>query len=114
VYSGINDGPKIRSNYVPKISNALIRRYAEKCAEKEEKYLKSAVEHKCNVVFKLILPPEVSLQRKPEENIELVRKKHEIIKTLDFGSAECYTIDATMPYDDEIKMIKRIIWQKIQ
>ena len=96
------------------IKNKLIRKYALSRAKKEEKNIAKAVSHFPQLVIKLILPPEVSLQRKPEENIDIVRRKHEVIKSLVFEQSEVHTIDATMPYDEEIVRIKDLIWQKIQ
>ncbi len=113
-FIGINDGAKIRTLYVPKIKNKLIRKYALSRAKKEEQYIAKAVSHFPQLVIKLILPPEVSLQRKPEENIDIVRRKHEVIKSLAFEQSEVHTIDATMPYEEEIVKIKELIWQKIQ
>lgn len=112
-YNGINDGPKIRSNYVPLIKNSIIKKYAEFCASQEEKYLNDAVKHQVDLVFKLLLSPEESLKRKPEEDLSLVRKKHEIIKDMKFEKADCYDIDATMDYEKELIQIKDLIWQKI-
>lgn len=113
-YAGINDGPKIRSNYLNKIHNSIVRVYALHCARVEEKFLKKAVVFAPNVVFKLMLSPEESLKRKPEENIDVVRKKHEIIKKMDFAKDESIVVDATMPFDDEIRLIKNRIWEYIQ
>lgn len=112
-YPGISDGPKLRKHYynkVPRILRPLLLYYINK----EEKILAEASAHHPNVVFKLILPPEESIRRKPQENLEAVTKKHEIIKSLKFEGSDVYTIDATMPYDEEIVMIKNIIWQHIQ
>lgn len=113
-YAGINDGPKIRSNYLGKIHNPIIKLYALHCAKTEEKFLKKAVTYTPNVVFKLMLSPEESLIRKPEENIDLVRQKHEIIKKLNIAKDETFVIDATMTFADEICLIKNKIWNYIQ
>lgn len=113
-YYGINDGPKIRENYLPKVKNKVLYAYIHYCAVWEEYYLKKAVKTSPDVVFKLILPPEVSIQRKPEEDIENVTKKHNIIKSLDFPKADVFTIDATEEYSEELSKIKEIIWNKIQ
>ncbi len=113
-YEGINDGPKIRSNYLPRVTNSLIKAYIVYCANREEKYLNAAVQITPEIIFKLILPPEVSIQRKPEEDYNIIIKKHEIIKNLKFNDSEVYIIDAAECYESEIIKIKGLIWQQIQ
>lgn len=110
-YPGINDGPKIRTNYLPKVKGEVMQKYVEFCAKREEKYLDKAVTINPDIVFKLVLSPEISIQRKPEEDIEAVRKKHEIVKALEFNQAQIHEIDATMNYADELLCIKQAIWK---
>jgi hypothetical protein len=112
-YEGISDGPKLRKLYMNKLSNYLSL-FISHYINKEERMLAEAAAHHPNVVFKLILPPKESIRRKPQENLEVVTRKHEIIKSLKFEGSDVYTIDATMPYNEEIVMIKNIIWQHIQ
>jgi thymidylate kinase len=113
IYPGINDGQKIRCNYVPRIKNKFVKKYAEFCADREEKYLLKAVTHTPDLVYKLMIPPEISIERKPDENIEIVRRKHEIIKEMEFCGSKVHVVDATQRYDEEIKLIRRSIWEKI-
>ena len=63
-----------------------------------------------DMVIKLLLPPEESIRRKPRENMDVIKRKHQIIKTLMFDGSETYTIDATKEYDKELLEIKSIIW----
>lgn len=112
-YLGINDGPKIRKNIIgrmPKVLRFLLIRYANK----EEHILKEACLHHPDIVFKLIIPPEESVKRKPENKIETMIFKHNLIKSLDFNGSNVYIIDATVPYEQEILEIKQIIWDHIQ
>lgn len=111
-YEGINDGPKLRSTVFPKLGP--ISKMFDYYASKEEKFLKKAVSHYPEIVFKLVIPPEESVKRKPENKLEDMVIKHNIIKNLDFEYSDVYVIDATMPYNEEIIMIKNIIWQHIQ
>lgn len=112
-FPGINDGPKIRDSLngkkLPGWLNAILLRFADK---EEKNYLK-AVSVKPDLVIKLMLAPEVSVQRKPEESIEDVRKKHEIIKSLEFPESEVLIIDATMDYEEELVLIHNAIWNLI-
>lgn len=110
---GINDGPKIRTNYLPKIKNKLVLKYAAHCAQVEEKYLKLAAELEPDLVLKLVLPPEESIRRKPKESIDAVQKKSEIIRKWEFDSVQVQVIDATMPLEQEYLMIKQILWESV-
>lgn len=108
-YIGINDGPKIRP-MINKINSNIIKKYITYCADKEETYLKQAVNMSPDLVIKLILPVDVSLQRKPEEDKDIVKHKYEIIYNLDFKGSECISIDATLPYEEELVQIHNAIW----
>lgn len=112
--SGINDGPKIRTNYSNKIKNRFLKGIINTLAKVEEKNISIMLDYSPDVVIKLILPPEESIKRKPEENLKNVIEKHDIIKKLVFPNSKIYNIDATMHYDDEILLIKNIIWTEIQ
>lgn len=112
-YPGISDGPKIRSNILSKLPCKLQPLF-ERYAVNEERYLKEATSHHPDIVFKLIIPPEESVRRKPENKLDTMIKKHELIKALPFPGSDVYIIDATMPYEEEILLIKNIIWEHIQ
>ena len=112
--AGICDGPKIRKKVEANFGKGLMTMLFVPLAMAEERYIKKIIAHHPNIVFKLILPPEESIRRKPRERIEVVRQKHEIVKSLSFPQSDVYIINATMPYDEEIIMIKNIIWQHIQ
>ena len=114
IYAGICDGPKIRQKVVDNFGNGVAAKILLPLANTEEKYIKKIIAIKPDLVFKLILPPEESLRRKPQERLEAVTMKHEIVKSLVFEGSDVYTIDATMPFDQEMVMIKNIIWQHIQ
>lgn len=113
-YVGINDGPKIRAIIMQHAKNGLTRAIANLYASKEEKYLQKAVAYSPDIVIKLMLSPEESIRRKPHENYEMVKKKHEIIKSLKFKKAKVYIVDATQNYENELIEIKNIIWNNIQ
>lgn len=113
-YPGICDGPKIRGRLQEKLGHSLLSKLFVYLANSEEKNIKRIIAHRPDVVIKLILPPEESIRRKPQEKLEAVKQKHEIVKSLDFQGSDVYTIDATIPFDEELIMIKRIIWRHIQ
>lgn len=112
-YAGICDGPKIREKVQTTFGNSFMGKLLLPLARSEEKYIKKILSHHPDVVFKLLLPPEESIRRKPQESLEAVTKKHEIVKSLEFDGSDVYTIDATMPFEEEMIMIKNIIWQHI-
>ena len=109
-YEGMNDGPKI-CMMMKKARSRIVKAYIHYYASLEKKYLKRAVKIIPDLVIKLILPVEVSLERKPEENEAIVRRKHDIVEKLVFEGSTCISIDATMPYEDEIIKIHNEIWK---
>lgn len=113
-YVGICDGPKIREKVQNTFGNGFMGKLLLPLARSEEKYIKKILSHHPDIVFKLLLPPEESIRRKPQESLEAVTKKHEIVKSLEFDGSDVYEIDATMPFEEEMIMIKNIIWQHIQ
>ncbi len=112
-HNGINDGPKIRHSFSNNLGNSIMRFFILRGAAREETLLKKAIQYTPDIVIKLMLSPEESIRRKPEENLELVRRKHEIIKGLFFEGAQTYTINATMSFEEEIRTIKSIIWKNL-
>ena len=94
-----------------KARSRIVKAYIHYYASLEKKYLKRAVKIIPDLVIKLILPVEVSLERKPEENEARVRRKHDIVEKLVFEGSTCISIDATMPYEDEIIKIHNEIWK---
>lgn len=111
-FYGINDGPKIRF-LSSKIHSRIFIQIANICAKKEENRINEVISHQPDVVFKLMLTPEESIKRKPQEKLETVKKKHEIIKQLKFDNSTVHVIDASMNYEYEILQIKNLIWDHI-
>lgn len=112
-FAGINDGPKIRSILEKKKVNPLIRFYVNHSADVEEKYLKLAADIAPDLVFKLMLSPEESIIRKPEESYEVVFEKHNIIKELAFTHSDIHVVDAAQDYTREKIEIYNVIWNKL-
>lgn len=113
-YLGINDGPKIRTSLENKSFPTTMKKILYLLADSEESNYRKAIKCRPDLVFKLILPPEVSLERKPEESLEDVTRKHEIIKSLKFDDSEVVTINATMDFEEELRLIHRSIWKCIR
>ena len=109
---GYNDGPKIRSAILPKIPSAALRKLFSRQAATEEKYIRMAAEHQPDLAVKLMLTPEESLRRKPEESLEAVTKKHEFIRGWNPGK-RTVTVDATQDYQQELIQIKNEVWDTL-
>lgn len=97
-YFGISDGPKILSRY-------------EKMSQKERKLLEIVKDIQPDVVFKLDVPVEVSKARRPNDDEEILKKKYAILKDVAYPEAKTFTIDGTVPLEEELLTIKRIIWE---
>lgn len=111
-YPGINDGPKIRTMLLPRVPRGL-KWLAVLYVKREEAILSRAVSCSPNLIFKLILSPEESKRRRPDDNIDIIRRKHNIVKSLMFSSSVVREIDAEQPYEKEILLIKNEIWQHL-
>ena len=112
-YAGINDGPKIRKWSEKESSGWILKYIANRLAKREEKDIEYVWSNTPDVVFKLVLPVEESFRRKPHENRDAVRCKHDVIENLEFDNTKVYTIDATQNYEKEIIEIKRNIWSQL-
>ena len=60
-----------------------------------------------------MLSPEESVRRKPENDIQVIQAKHEVIKSLHFEGAKVYEVDAEHDYSEELRNIKSIIWSNL-
>lgn len=106
---GIYDGKKC----VKLLNSFTSSRLINYLVKKERKYMDKAVEYQPELVFKLILDPKISIERKPEHNYEEVLLKSKITEILEFKNSMVEIIDASMDYNDEVKIIKEKIWKKI-
>lgn len=111
-YQGINDGPKIRTMLLPRVPKKL-KWLAVIFVKWEERILATAVRKSPDLVFKLILSPEESRRRRPDDNIEIIKRKHDIVKTLKFPLSTVIEVDAEQKYEKEILSIKNAIWQQL-
>lgn len=110
-FDGIYDGPKIddfcrRSDFDFTILKLM--------AKKEKSILEKAWKLQPALVFKLLLSPEESIKRKPFENLDMVKRKHDITKQLVFKDSNVILVDATQDYQLELIQIKKEIWKAIQ
>lgn len=109
-YPALYDGPKIRCNYVRKNRPLSLVCHL---AKQEESFIERAQAFQPDVVFKLVLPVEESMRRKPEENEEQVRRKAAITEKLVFDKSRVFTVDATQDFANEVLFVKRQIWKEL-
>ena len=109
-FDGIYDGPKIGNYYR---QNGLDFSVVKRMAKREYRYIEKIQDHQPRLVFKLMLSPEESIRRKPFENLEVVARKHEITKQLQFPNSVVYVVDATQNYQQEMVFIKNRIWETL-
>lgn len=109
-FEGIYDGPKI-ATYIDEtgLDYWLIRLLSKK----EKKYINKIQQYQPQLIFKLLLPPEESIRRKPFEDLQAVTLKHEITKSLFFANSKILLVDATQDYQKELIFIKKEIWEAI-
>lgn len=109
-FPALYDGPKIRYNYV---KNDRPMSLVGCLARREESLIDRAQLYQPDLVFKLVLPVEESMRRKPEENEEQVRRKAAITEKLVFDNSKVFVVDATQDFDEEVLYVKRHIWEEI-
>ena len=114
MYAGINDGPKIRTLAEKRGMKGMLGAVLNRAASLEERRYAETVRFSPTLVLKLTLDPEESIRRKPQEPLENVRKKHEIIASLPFPGSEVVTVDAAEEIREEIRQIHCAIWDCIQ
>lgn len=99
-FFGIADGRKVNPAF-PKLQ------------KEEENYLKIAEEIQPDLVFKLVIPVELSKQRRPEDSVEILQKKWEILQAVAYPKAKVIEVDATQPLEKELVFIKQRIWEML-
>lgn len=109
-FEGVYDGPKI--HYLAKKKNGESM-FTEIAGKYELNVLKKIQKFHPDIVFKLLLPVEESMRRKPFEDRESVTRKSIITPQLVFENSKVYDIDATLPFNEEMLEIKRVIWKNM-
>lgn len=108
--TGANDGPKIPI-YQKQIKDSSI---LNKLAEEEIKQLSIVERIKPDLVFRLNISAETSMERKPEQtDIEVFREKIDNLHEITYQGARIIDINAEQPYADELTEIKKIIWENL-
>ena len=109
---GINDGPLLSS-----LKNSKNYLYKFLAHWEEKKFKKICSIQKPDIVIKLVTSPKISVSRKEEnKNIkDLIKKKIEVVKSLQFDSdVNCRVIDAGKSLDEVLTEARDIIWKHLQ
>lgn len=94
---GMNDGPHLHAD--------------DWCADMEMKHFAKVRNNDADLVFRLLVSPEVACARKPEHSSDMIRVKCENIGKISFGSAKVIDINADQPYEQVLLQVKREIWK---
>ena len=98
---GMNDGPKLQGNR------------ASKNAVEEMGLFEQMAKLEPDVVFRLQVTPEVAVRRKPDHNLEAIRRKCRNINKISFRKAEIIDIDAGRPQSELLLQVKSEIWKSL-
>ena len=112
-FPGYNDGPKLRKKAENENLSGLRRKIVLCYAAHEERLLEEAMHHPIDLVLLLNLSPEESVHRKPENRLDTIRTKHDLLHRTNFAALNTITVDAEQPYADELREIKRILFEMI-
>ena len=111
-FEGIYDGPKINYKYSMYYDEIPI---LKKMAKKESDILEQCGMYSPTVVFKLQIPIDVAMLRKPDHDRQEIENKINITEQLQFNdSTLVLDVDATQHYEEEKLEIKKKIWQLIK
>ena len=104
---GMNDGLKVES-YLKKYPSSFVLKLFQQL---EKKYVRKSVQIKPDVVFRLNISIQTSMERKPEQkNIEVYKQKLDKLQDITFNNSYIIDINAEQPYDEELLLLKRNIW----
>ena len=80
---------------------------------KELKLFEEIAELEPDLIFRLQVTPEVAIQRKPDHEIEAIRRKCRNINRIKFSSSKVIDIDTSKPYAEVLLQIKNEIWKSL-
>lgn len=80
---------------------------------REQFLLNKVKDYPFDIVFRLMVDPEVSYKRKPEESLEGLKYKAETLNKVRLEAKNVMNIDANQPLDNVVLIIKRKIWNML-
>ncbi len=105
-FVGIYDGPRVSR----KNSGSSVRQFFSRL--EQEKYNEISKVNP-DIVFKLHVPVEVALKRKPNHDVENIKQKAEITSQLGFSRSKVIDIDASRPVEEVLSAVKQGVWESI-
>lgn len=106
----INDGPKV-VGYSDRLVDSWFTRRSLRL---EKKYLGIVKTIKPDIIFKLNISLDACMNRKEEHTSrEYFENKIKELKELNFQNAKIIEINAEQPYEEEILLIKKVLWKFI-
>lgn len=84
-----------------------------KLSEVERRLFLKTVEYEPDIVFKLVVSPEVASARKPEHDASQIRKKCQSIDMVTFSKSRTIEINADRPYEEVLREIQQEIWKAL-
>ncbi len=106
-FENINDGPLLAS-WIDANSKLLSR-----IAEWERKIYANLHDHSPDLVIKLKTDPEVAKERKPETSMSNLKRKAEIIDSLEYEDSRVVIVDTHRDIDTVLNTIKTEVWEEI-
>jgi len=106
-FEDINDGPLLQA-WTESNSRVL-----NKIARWERDIYKKLDENSPDLIIKLATDPEVAKSRKPETPMSNLRKKADIIDTLEYKNSRVVTVDTHNDIEKVINEIKKQVWAEI-
>jgi len=105
-FPGISDGVKINKGS----EDSQIRSYF---SNKEINIYRKMANMAPDLVVKLIISPEVALERKPDHLLSEIEQKVAVVNSLHFLDAKIISIDASASLEEVLLEVKRAIWQML-
>lgn len=110
-FPGIYDGMTIKE--IP--GDGLLAAYNRKLARKERKLYEEMCRFNPDIIVKLHIPVEVSVQRKPcsGKELENVKRKVEITELLHYKGSKEYVVDSSKDLDETKREVISLLWRQI-
>ena len=105
-FVGIYDGPRVAR----KNAESGLRKFFSRLEEQKYQEISKISP---DIVYKLHVPLNVALQRKPDHNAENIQRKAEITSKLGFSESKVIDIDASKPVVDVLNSVKKSVWESI-
>ncbi len=107
-FPGLSDGPQLTTW---RSSRSRVLRFA---AGREQLAFEAMNRYPPDVVIKLLVSPEVALERKPARSEAQLRRKVEVIRQLRYPrGTRVVEIDADLPLEQVLLDVKRAVWESL-